>query len=156
MSTELGRWTSEVAGHYSRPGLVVWASKPSVAGFAGLGLKTRAEVLMPEGRHMAASGSSRRSEATGEKARWPSISIYPESDHIALGDVVKLIMYLGVVRGFGQKRGCDYILRAAPPLLSASHFSVSSVNSRHCVSAVFVGSAPLRVRMPAGFFDPSL
>ena len=107
VSTELGRWTSEAAGHasagdayavrYSRAGLVVWASKPSVAGFAGLGLKTRAEVPMRDGRHVAASGSSRRSEATGEKARWPSISIYPESDHIALGDVVKLIMYLGVV-----------------------------------------------------------
>ena len=101
MSTELGRWTSEAAGHasagdayavrYSRAGLVVWASKPSVAGFAGLGLKTRAEFPMPERRHMAASGSSRRSEATGEEARWPSDHIYPESDHIALGDVVGLI-----------------------------------------------------------------
>ena len=107
VSTELGRWTSMATGHvsvgdayvvrYSRSGLVVWALKPSAAGFVGLGLKTRAEVPMRDGRHVAASGSSRRSEATGEKARWPSISIYPESDHIAIGDVVKLIMYLGVV-----------------------------------------------------------
>jgi len=78
------------AVRYSRPGLVVWASKPSAAGFAGLGLKTRAEVPMPEGRHVAASGSSRGSEATGEKARWPSDHIYPKSNHIALGDVVLL------------------------------------------------------------------
>ena len=45
MSTESRRWTSGMAGHmsagdayavrYSRPGLVVWASKPPVAGFAG-------------------------------------------------------------------------------------------------------------------------
>jgi hypothetical protein len=47
VSTESRRWTSGTAGHmsvgdayvvrYSRPGLVVWASKPSVAGFAGFG-----------------------------------------------------------------------------------------------------------------------
>ena len=79
---------------------------------------------MRDGRHVAASGSSRRSEATGEKARWPSISIYLESDHIALGDVVKLIMYLGVVRGFGQREDATIYMRAAPPLLSASHFRI--------------------------------
>ena len=70
---------------------MVWATKPPVAGFAGLGLKTWAEVPRRDGRHVAASRSSRRSEATGEKARWPSDHIYPESDHIALGDVVRLI-----------------------------------------------------------------
>jgi hypothetical protein len=41
-------------------------------GFTGLGLKTRAEVLRRNGRHVAASGSSHRGEATGEEARWPS------------------------------------------------------------------------------------
>jgi hypothetical protein len=42
------------------------------AGFTGLGLKTRAEVPMRNGRHVMASGSLRRGEATGEEARWPS------------------------------------------------------------------------------------
>ena len=47
VSTESRWWTSGMTGHvsagdayavrYSRPGLVVWASKPSVAGFAGFG-----------------------------------------------------------------------------------------------------------------------
>jgi hypothetical protein len=41
-------------------------------GFMGLGLKTRAEVPRRNGRHVVASGSSRRGEATGEEARWPS------------------------------------------------------------------------------------
>jgi hypothetical protein len=41
-------------------------------GFTGLGLKNRAEVPRRNGRHVAASGSSRRGEATGEEARWPS------------------------------------------------------------------------------------
>jgi hypothetical protein len=38
-------------------------------GFTGLGLKTRAEVPRRNGRHVTASGSSRRGEATGEEAR---------------------------------------------------------------------------------------
>jgi hypothetical protein len=38
----------------------------------GLSLKIRAEVPRRNGRHVAASGSSRRGEATGEEARWPS------------------------------------------------------------------------------------
>jgi hypothetical protein len=41
-------------------------------GFTGLGLKTRAEVPRRNGRHVAASGSSRRGEATGEEVWWPS------------------------------------------------------------------------------------
>jgi hypothetical protein len=41
-------------------------------GCTGLGLKTWAEVSRRNGRHVAASGSSRRGEATGEEARWPS------------------------------------------------------------------------------------
>jgi hypothetical protein len=43
-------------------GLVVWASKPSVDKFTGLCLKTRAEVLRRNRRHMVASRSSRRGE----------------------------------------------------------------------------------------------
>jgi hypothetical protein len=39
------------------------------SGFTGLGLKTRMEVLRRNERHVAASGSSRRGEATGEEAR---------------------------------------------------------------------------------------
>jgi hypothetical protein len=38
-------------------------------GFTGLGLKTRAEVLRRNRRHVAASGSSCRGEATDEEAR---------------------------------------------------------------------------------------
>jgi hypothetical protein len=41
-------------------------------GFTGLGLKTRAEIPRRNRRHVVASGSSRRGEATGEEARWPS------------------------------------------------------------------------------------
>jgi hypothetical protein len=41
-------------------------------GFTGLGLKTWAEVPRRNGRHVAASGSLRRGEATGEEARWSS------------------------------------------------------------------------------------
>jgi hypothetical protein len=41
-------------------------------GFTGLDLKTRAEVPRRNRQHVAASGSSRRGEATGEEARWPS------------------------------------------------------------------------------------
>jgi hypothetical protein len=61
---------------YSREGLVVWASKPSEAslrslvvwalkpsGFGGLGLKTRVKVSRRNGRHVAASRSSRQGEA---------------------------------------------------------------------------------------------
>jgi hypothetical protein len=40
-------------------------------GFTSLGLKTRAEVPRRNRRHVAASRSSRRDEATGEEARWP-------------------------------------------------------------------------------------
>lgn len=85
------------AVRYSWPSLVVWSSKPLVA---GLGLKTRTKVLMLEGRHMAVSGSSLRGEATGEKAWWPSDHIYLESGHIALADVVWLNQKLGIVQGY--------------------------------------------------------
>ena len=70
---------------YSRPGLVVWASKSPVAVSSGLGLKTRAEVPMRNGRHVAASGRSRGSKATGEEVRWPSDQIIPIRTKLALG-----------------------------------------------------------------------
>jgi hypothetical protein len=54
-------------------------------GFTGLGLKTRAEVPRRNGRHVAASGSSRRGEATGEEARWPSDEDNTGLDLYALG-----------------------------------------------------------------------
>jgi hypothetical protein len=53
-------------------------------GFTGLGLKTRAEVPRRNGRHVVASGSSRRGEATGEEARWPSDEDDTRLDHNAL------------------------------------------------------------------------
>jgi hypothetical protein len=54
-------------------------------GFTGLGLKTRAEVPRRNGRHVAASGSSRRGEATGEEAQWPSDEDDTGLDLYALG-----------------------------------------------------------------------
>jgi hypothetical protein len=54
-------------------------------GFTGLGLKTRAEVPRRNGQHVAASGSSRRGEATGEEARWPSDEDDTGLDHNTLG-----------------------------------------------------------------------
>ena len=53
--------------------------------FTGLGLKTRAEVPRRNGQHVAASGSSRRGEATDEKVRWPSDEDDTGLDHNALG-----------------------------------------------------------------------
>jgi hypothetical protein len=53
--------------------------------FTGLGLKTRAEVPRRNGRHVAASGSSRRGEAIGEEARWPSDEDETGLDHNVLG-----------------------------------------------------------------------
>jgi hypothetical protein len=53
-------------------------------GFTGLGLKTWVKVSRRNGRHVAASGSSRRGEATDEKARWPSDEDDTGLDHNAL------------------------------------------------------------------------
>ena len=53
--------------------------------FTGLGLKIRAEVPRRDGRHVAASGSSRRGEATDEEVRWPSDEDDTGLDHNALG-----------------------------------------------------------------------
>ena len=55
-------WQGRVSSMLLMGGLVVWASKPSVASFTGLGLKTRAKVLRRNGRHVAASRSLRRGE----------------------------------------------------------------------------------------------
>jgi hypothetical protein len=54
-------------------------------GFIGLGLKTRVEVPRRNGRHVAASGSSRQGEATGEEERWPSDEDDTGLEHNALG-----------------------------------------------------------------------
>ena len=51
----------------------------------GLGLKTQAEVLTWNGRHVAASGRLRGSKATDEEARWPSDQIIPSRTELALG-----------------------------------------------------------------------
>jgi hypothetical protein len=76
-------WSTLLAEQFDGLGL-----KTIGGGFTGLGLKTRAEVPRRNGRHVAASGSSRRDEATGEKARWPSDQDYIGLDHNALGLVV--------------------------------------------------------------------
>jgi hypothetical protein len=54
-------------------------------GFMSLNLKTRAEVSRRNGWHVAASGSSRRGEATDEEAQWPSNEDETGLDHNALG-----------------------------------------------------------------------
>jgi hypothetical protein len=64
-------------------------------GFTGLGLKTRTEVLRRNGRHVAASGSSRRGETTDEEARWPSDEDDTGLDHNTLGLSSLTQLYLG-------------------------------------------------------------
>jgi hypothetical protein len=68
-------------------------------GFTGLGLKTRAEVSRTNGRHVAASGSSRRGEATGEEARWSSDEDDTGLDHNALGLSGLTHLYTGAKLG---------------------------------------------------------
>jgi hypothetical protein len=68
-------------------------------GFTGLGLKTRAEVLRRNGRHVAATGSSRRDEATGEEAWWPSDQDDTGLDLYGLGLNGLALMYPGAFRG---------------------------------------------------------
>jgi hypothetical protein len=64
-------------------------------GFTGLGLKTRVEVPRRNGWHVTASGSSRRDEATGEEARWPSDEDDTGLDLYALGLNGLALLYLG-------------------------------------------------------------
>ena len=78
---------------------MVWVSKPSDGRFTGLGLKTRAEVPRRDGRYVAASGSSRRSEATGEKARWSLDQDYTGLDNSALGLSGSTHLYPGAKLG---------------------------------------------------------
>jgi hypothetical protein len=68
-------------------------------GFTGLGLKTRTEVPRRNGRHVAASGSSRRGKATDEEARWSSDEDDTELDHNALGLSGLTQLYLGAKLG---------------------------------------------------------
>jgi hypothetical protein len=76
-------------GHVWSTLLRVWfgglSLKTISGGFTDLGLKTQAEVPRRNGRHVAASGSSRRGEATGEEARWPSDEVHTGLDLYALG-----------------------------------------------------------------------
>jgi hypothetical protein len=60
-------WSTLLAERFDGLGLKTIGGR-----FTGLGLKTRVEVPRRNGRHVAESGSSRRGEATGEEARWPS------------------------------------------------------------------------------------
>jgi hypothetical protein len=63
---------------------VVLGLKTIGGGFMGLDLKTREEVPRRNGRHVAASRSSRRGEATDEEARWPSDEDDTGLDHNVL------------------------------------------------------------------------
>jgi hypothetical protein len=67
--------------------------------FTGLGLKTRAKVPRRNGRHVAVSWSSRRGEATGEEAWWPSDEDDTGLDLYALGLIGLALMYPEVFRG---------------------------------------------------------
>jgi hypothetical protein len=81
MSSGGGRvWSTLLASGFGDLGL-----KTISDGFTGLGLKTRTEVPRRNGWHVAASGSSRRGEATDEEARWPSNEDETGLDHNALG-----------------------------------------------------------------------
>jgi hypothetical protein len=87
-------WSTLLAEQFDGLGL-----KTIGGGFTGLGLKTRAEVPRRNGRHVAASGRSRRGEATGEEARWPSDQHEAGLDLYALGLIGLALMYPGSFRG---------------------------------------------------------
>jgi hypothetical protein len=81
VSSSEGRvWSTLLASVFGGLGL-----KTIGGGFTSLGLKTRVEVPRWNGRHVAASGSSRRGEATDEEAMWPSDEDDTGLDHNALG-----------------------------------------------------------------------
>lgn len=81
MSSGGGRvWSTLLASGFGGLGL-----KTIGGGFTSLGLKTWAEVPRRNGRLMAASGSSRRGEATDEEVRWPLDEDDTGLDHNALG-----------------------------------------------------------------------
>jgi hypothetical protein len=67
--------------------------------FTGLGLKTRAEVPRRNERHVVASESSRRGEATGEETRRPSDEDDTWLDLYALGLNGLAHLYLGAKLG---------------------------------------------------------
>jgi hypothetical protein len=73
-------WSTLLASGFGDLGL-----KTIGGGFTGLGVKTRAKVPRRNGRHVVASESSRRDEATDEEARWPSDEDGIGLDHNALG-----------------------------------------------------------------------
>jgi hypothetical protein len=73
-------WSTLLASGFGDLGL-----KTISDGFTGLGLKTRTEVPRRNGRHVVASGSSCRGEATDEEARWPSNEDETGLDHNTLG-----------------------------------------------------------------------
>jgi hypothetical protein len=73
-------WSTLLASGFGGLGL-----KTIGDGFMGLGLKTRAKVSRRNRRHVAASGSSCRGEATDEEAWWPSDEDDTGLDHNALG-----------------------------------------------------------------------
>jgi hypothetical protein len=87
-------WSTLLAERFDGLGL-----KTIGGGFTGLGLKTRAEVPRRNGRHVATSGSSRRGEATGEEARWPSDEDDTGLDLYALGINGFALLYPGAKLG---------------------------------------------------------
>jgi hypothetical protein len=72
-------WSTLLASGFGCLGL-----KTIGGGFTGLNLKTLTEVPRRNGRHVAASESSRRGEAIDEKARWPSDEDDTGLDHNVL------------------------------------------------------------------------
>jgi hypothetical protein len=87
-------WSTLLASGFGSSGI-----KSIGGGFTGLGLKIRAEVPRRSGRHVAASGSSHRGEATNEEARWPSDEDDTGLDHNTLGLSGLTHLYPGVKLG---------------------------------------------------------
>jgi hypothetical protein len=62
----IGEWFADLGPKPDADGLMVWASKPSVTGLTGLGLKIREWWI---GGHVMASQSLCRDEATSRRRR---------------------------------------------------------------------------------------